>query len=171
MTLHLDVLPSYFDKATVSKYVGFVNYYIHQVNAMRFLFGEPYKLTFADKGETILVAESDSGVCGVIETAPYSNSIDWQETYFVSFERGYVKIDLPAPLAPQQPGRVFIMRDKNPEIPPLTEVTLPKVSAMRNQAKNFVLAVKGEKTAPCVSKEALEDLKIARDYINMLKNS
>jgi hypothetical protein len=44
---------------------------------------------------------------------------------------------------------------------------MPNVCAMRNQAKNFLLAVLGEKAPPCVSGEAVKDLRIARDYIKM----
>lgn len=47
---------------------------------------------------------------------------------------------------------------------------LPLVSAMQNQAKNFLAAVRGQRKAPCESWEALEDLKIARDYIRMMYN-
>jgi hypothetical protein len=41
------------------------------------------------------------------------------------------------------------------------------VCAMRNQAKNFLSAVRGEKPAPCLSAEAVKDLQIAADYITM----
>ncbi len=40
---------------------------------------------------------------------------------------------------------------------------------MRNQAKNFIVAVRGDKTAPCTSKEALEDLKVAREFIELFE--
>jgi hypothetical protein len=44
---------------------------------------------------------------------------------------------------------------------------MPNVCAMRNQAKNFLLAVSGMKPAPCLSSEALKDLYISRDYIRI----
>jgi hypothetical protein len=46
---------------------------------------------------------------------------------------------------------------------------MPNTSAMRNQAKNFCLAVAGEKAPPCESSEAVKDLRIAADYIAMTK--
>jgi predicted dehydrogenase len=159
--------PSCFDEKTYDSYVSFVNYYIHQVNAMHFLLGEPYKVTFADRSGVLLVAESESGVCGTIEMAPYQTSRDWEESFFVGFEKGYVKVDLPAPLASQQAGRVLVMRDNGKSVPTLTEPSLPKLSAMRNQARNFLAAVKGERPAPCDSKEAVQDLRIACEYIRM----
>ena len=42
---------------------------------------------------------------------------------------------------------------------------------MRQQAINFVRAIKGEIAPPCEAAEALDDLKVARDYIRMLKGS
>jgi len=160
--------PDYFDIKTADFYNAFVNYYIHQVNAMHFLLGEPYKVTFADKSCVLLVVESESGVCGTIEMNTYCNSIDWQEMFFVGFEKGYINVELPPPLASQQAGRVTVMRDNGRDIPTTTQPHMPRLSAMRNQAKNFLAAVRGERPAPCISKEALCDLGIAKDYTLLL---
>ncbi len=46
---------------------------------------------------------------------------------------------------------------------------LPWVHAMRQQAMNFVAAIKGEIKPLCDAPEALEDLKVARQYIKLLK--
>ena len=54
---------------------------------MRFLMGEPYKVTYTDKSGALLVVESKSGVCGTIEMAAYNNTVDWQESIFVGFEK------------------------------------------------------------------------------------
>ncbi|QGQ94558.1 gfo/Idh/MocA family oxidoreductase [Paenibacillus psychroresistens] len=164
----LEPLPPEFDQANGKKYDIFVNYYIHQVNAIRFLLGEPYKVTFADRSGVLLAGESESGVCVTLEMAPYSTSIEWHEGILVAFEKGFIKIDLPAPLVRQIAGRVIVMRDNGKSAPSYSEPIMPNVSAMRNQAKNFLAAVRGERPAPCAAKEALEDLKVARDYIQMM---
>ena len=39
---------------------------------------------------------------------------------------------------------------------------------MGAQAANFVAAVRGEAKPPCEAAEALEDLKIARNYVTLL---
>jgi len=158
------------DKQTYDQYLSFVNYYIHQVNLIRHLLGEAYRVTYADPSGVLLAVQSDSGVGGVIEMTPYSTTIDWQESALVAFEHCYVKIDLPAPLASNRPGRVEIMRDPGNGITPETTVpTLPWVGAMRQQAINFVRAVRGEIKPPCDANEALEDLKVAREYIRLWK--
>src|ERR1019366_7264587 len=93
-------------------FFGFVNYYIHQVNLLRHLLGEAYRVTFADKAGVLLVAESASGVTGTIELSPYTTKLGWQESALVAFEKGCVKLELPAPLVINQPGRVEIDTDR-----------------------------------------------------------
>ena len=156
--------PDGMDDKTRDKTIWFVNYYIHQVNLMRYLLGEDYQLTFADKH--FFSAKSESGVNCILELEPYSTSVDWQEHALVCFERGWIRIDLPAPLAMQLAGTVTIYEDKGWNSG-YKHPMMPNVCAMRNQAKNFLLAVKGEKAPPCVSSEAVKDLRIAADYIKM----
>ncbi len=156
------------DAGTFRRYVAFVNYYIHQVNLLRFLLGEPYAVTYADPSGVVLGLVSESGVGGILEMSPYKTSIDWQESALVGFEHGYVKLELPAPVALNRPGRVEILRDEGGHPPETVAPQFPWVHAMRRQAENFVAAVRGERKPPCEAPEALQDLKIARDYIRML---
>ncbi|BBI31183.1 Gfo/Idh/MocA family protein [Cohnella abietis] len=147
----------------------FVNYYIHQVNAIRYLLKESYKITYADRRGILLTGESDSGVTVALEMAPYQTSIEWHESMLVCFEKGFVRVDLPPPLARQQAGKVTIMKDNGTDSPSYELPVMPNRSAMRQQAMNFIAAVRGERPAPCESKEALEDLKVARDYIRLMQ--
>ena len=159
-----EAVPDGFDPALADDYVSFVNYYIHQVNLMRHLMGEEYKLTFGDNAGVLLVVESASGVSGVIEMAPFSTTDSWHESALVCFEKGYIFIELPAPLASQQAGKVTVFAD-NKGGGVYTSPALPNVSAMRNQALNFIKAVAGEIVPPCSSAEALKDLELAMEYI------
>mgnify|MGYP000038287152 CR=1 FL=1 len=170
--LQWDPPASDMDEAAYKAYVSFVNYYIHQVNLLRHLLGEPYKVTYADPSGVVLVAQSASGVAGVIEMSPYRTTVEWQESALVAFEKGYVKLELPAPLAANRPGRVEILRDpgegKTPEV---TTPHLPWVHAMRQQAMNFVAAVRGERPPTCTAQEAMEDLRVAREYLRLWKGA
>lgn len=166
----VDPKPQDMDEETTKLYEAFVNYYIHQVNLLRFLVGEPYKVSYADPSKVLFIAHSVSGVPCTVEMAAYSTSIDWQETALVGFERGYVKLSLPAPLAFNRAGTVEILKDPGKGVTPVTlHPQMPWVHAMRNQALNFIKAVRGEAPAPCLAPEALEDIKVARDYIRLLK--
>jgi predicted dehydrogenase len=158
------------DAAAFKDYTAFVNYYIHQVNLMRFLLGEPYRVTWADPSGVVLAGRSDSGVCCVLEMTPYRTTVDWQESAMVCFEKGWIKLELPAPLAANRPGRVTVFTDPGGGATPQTvEPQLPWVSAMRNQATNFIAAIRGQRKPPCDAAEALEDLKIAREYLRLWK--
>src|SRR4051812_37995907 len=48
------------DEALYARYSSFVNYYIHQVNLMRYLLGEPYHVTYADPSGVLLALQSVS---------------------------------------------------------------------------------------------------------------
>ena len=156
------------DKATNDAYTGFVNYYIHQVNLMRHLLGETWQVSYAAKSGRLLAGESASGVNCVIEMSPYTTTIDWQESAMVCFEHGWVKLELPAPLAFTRPGRVEIMRDPGNGVQPRTEIPqLPWIHAMWQQAQNFTEAVAGRRQPLCTAEDALEDIRLAREYIRL----
>jgi predicted dehydrogenase len=157
------------DPATYDRYTSFVNYYIHQVNLMRYLLGEPYRVTYADPSGVLLAGQSAGGAACAIEMTPYRTTLDWQESALVCFEKGFVKLELPAPLASNRPGNVTIFRDPGEGATPQTIIPqLPWVHAMRQQAMNFVAALRGEARPPCQAEEALEDLLVARDYIRLV---
>ncbi|MHB1294357.1 MAG: Gfo/Idh/MocA family protein [Anaerolineae bacterium] len=167
--LEMDPPAADLDAKTYKEYVSFVNYYIHQVNLMRHLLGEPYKAAYADPSGVLLAVQSESGVCGTIEMSPYTTSVDWQESALVAFEHGYLRINLPAPLSSNRPGVVEVYRDPGKGVTPeMVTPQLPWVHAMRQQAMNFVSAVKGEMRPMCEATEAIEDLRVARDYIRLV---
>ena len=158
------------DEQANQAYFAFVNYYIHQVNLMRHLLGESYKVTYADPSGVIFIAQSKSGITGIIEMTPYSTTVDWNESALVCFEKGYINLTLPAPVAVNRPGKVEILRDPGNGVVPETIVPqMPWNGAMRQQAINFLKAVKGEMKPLCEAEEALEDLKVAREYIRLFK--
>lgn len=162
--------PADMDEATAREYGSFVNYYIHQINLMRYLLGEPYRVTYAERSGVLLALESESGVAGAIEMTPYRTTVDWEESALVAFEKGCVTLRLPAPLASNRAGTVEVFTDPGDgAVPERTIPTLPWVHAMRQQAIDFVRVCRGEMSPPCDAAEAVEDLEIARDYILMRK--
>ncbi len=154
------------DENTLKEYNLFVNYYVHQVNLIRHFLGEPYDIAYADKSGVLLAVESRSGVCGTIEMTPYETTIEWEERVLVAFQKGYIKLSLPAPMAINRAGTVEIYKDlQDGSIPERIFPTMPWVHAMRQQAMNFVKVCQGEMKPPCDVHEAAEDLRICRQYI------
>jgi len=158
--------PTDMDEKTLNEYIGFVNYYVHQVNLIRHFFGEPYDIMYADKSGVLLAVESRSGVCGTIEMTPYETTLAWEETVLVGFAKGYIKLTLPAPMAINRAGTVEIYKDpEKGKTPERICPTMPWIHAMRQQAMNFVRVCKGEMKPPCDVHEAVEDLRICRQYV------
>ncbi len=158
------------DKATNDAYISFVNYYIHQVNLMRHLLGDTWSVTYAAPSGRLLAGRSPSGVDCTIEMSPYNTTIDWQEQAMVCFEKGWIKLDLHAPLTTNRAGRAEIFRDPGNGTQPKTEIPqLPWVGAMWQQARNFVAAVAGQAHTLCTAEDALEDIRLAREYIRLWK--
>jgi len=156
------------DKKTAEEYVGFVNYYIHQVNLMRHLLGENYKVKYADQRGRIMAVEGVSGATGIIEMSPYNTSLEWEESALIAFDKGYILLRLPPPLAHNRAGVVELYTDQGGGAVPMRQIpSLPSTDAMRQQAINFLKVARGEMAPPCDARESVEDLKIARDYIRL----
>jgi len=170
-TFEWDPPASDMDKETNDAYVSFVNYYIHQVNFIRYMLGETWKPTYAAPSGVMLAGESASGIPCTLEMTPYTNTVDWQEEVLVCFERGWIKLTLPAPLTTNRAGKLEIFRDPGKGVPPKhEEIQLPWVGAMWQQARNYVAAVSGNRdVACCTPVDALEDIKFAREYIRLWK--
>ena len=159
------------DEATNKAYIEFVNYYIHQVNYMRHLLGETWRPVFAARSGVQLSGESASGVACSLEMTPFRSTLDWQEIIQVCFERGWVRVTLPAPLTTNRAGKLEIYRDPNKETTPrVEEWQMPWVGAMWQQARNYVAKLQGcQDSACCTATDALEDMKFAREFIKIWK--
>ena len=169
-TLETEPSPTDLDNDGYAKYVEFVNYYIHQVNLLRHFLGVRYHVSYADPSGVVFAALSDEDVPGVIEMSPYVTTLDWQESVLVAFERGYVKVELPSPMAFNRAGRVELLSDPgNGAVPRVVRPQMPWDHAMRSQARNFIAAVRGERPPMCTADEALEDLRVAREYLHLWK--
>jgi len=155
------------DGPELEMYRSLVNYYVHQVNFMRFVLQEPFAVTYAEPSGVLMAVQSDSGVPGVLEMSPYRTTRAWEEEVLVAFERGYIRLRLPAPLAVHRAGTLEVYEDPGGNTPPRRVLpTLEWEDAMHRQAAAFVRVCRGAEP-PCAAAEALEDLKILRDYVRL----
>ncbi len=176
-------------------YFYFVNFFIHQLNLIRHLLGEDYKLSYVDPSGIVIVGHGlGTGIPVTLECIPYTTISDWEEVALVGFESGYLKLTLPAPLILNRAGEVEIVKDPKkgtaptPGLPPypihfqhpyshLNESNwsagstfkpkMPQDHAMRIQAVNFLRFVRGEAPPPVGAAEALKDLQLGRDWLRM----
>jgi predicted dehydrogenase len=163
-----DALPEGFTIAQGKEFTALVNFYIHQINLVSYLLGEDYRVTAADANGQYLGLRSGSGVSGIIEMAPYRTTRDWQESVLVGFEKGWLRLDLPAPLVMDRPGALTIFQDAGGSDEPVElRPIFPDWHAMRAQAGNFLRAVRGEPTPLCGPAQAVRDLEIAAEFIRL----
>jgi predicted dehydrogenase len=160
-----DPLPAEFDAEDRELFDHVINFYSHQFNALRAAFGESYEVALADDSGSLLAVESASGLPGALEMVPYETTADWQESLLVCFEHGYVRVDFAAPLARQEGSEVKVLRAPPDGEQTTTRPATGNVSAMRNQARNFLAVARGERDPPSDSRKALADLRIAREYV------
>jgi predicted dehydrogenase len=160
-------VPSWMDKDIGDKYIAFVNYYIHQINLIRYLLGEDYTVKYTEPSGKILVAESKSGVPIVLEMDTYNLSYEWKEEYVAFFNKGKISLSLPAPMARQQSGKIEIYQNKEKNSLYLKPVFLPNW-CMYEQARIFVETVRNESQCISPATDALKDLEVAESYIKLL---
>jgi predicted dehydrogenase len=159
----LDDFPG-MSEAAVARFNRFLGTHSHQLDLMRHLIG-PFRIAHVDPTGVVLVVTGENGLPGVFEFKPYTSTKDWREHALVAFERGYVRVDFPAPLALHRAGTVEVFRDLGGETTPTTTLPVfPHVSAMAAQARNFVRLLSGEKTPLCNAAEALAALVVAREW-------
>jgi predicted dehydrogenase len=157
-----------FSAPAATEYLNIVNNYIHQINLMHYFLNEPYKVTYADKTGVVMAVESASGVPGVFELEPYRTTVEWDEFILIAFEKGYIKLALPTPMAVNRAGTVEIYSDPgDSQMPQRISPVMPWVHAMRQQAINFVQVCQGRMAPPCNVNEAVNDLKVVDEYIRL----
>ncbi len=159
--------PAWMTKEQVRAYMDFINYYIHQVNLIRYLLNEDYSVEYVDSSGRILVAKSNSGIAIVLEMGTYQVVNEWHEFYEVFFDKGKIKLSLPAPLARQHAGEVEIYKNKGKNSLYQKPVIVQKWS-MLEQARFFIDAVRNKKRPISPASDAVKDLQIAEDYVKKL---
>lgn len=159
--------PSWMTDKQAKVYMAFINYYIHQVNLIRYLLNENYSVEYVDPTGKILVAKSNSGVAIVLEMGTYQVVNEWHEFYEAFFDKGKIKLSLPAPLARQHAGEVEIYKNKGKNSLYQKPVIVQKWS-MLEQARFFIDAVRNKKRSISPASDAVKDLQIAEDYVKKL---
>lgn len=162
-------LPKWMDETTARAYNGFVNYYIHQVNMIRYLLGEDYHVTWVDPTSAVLGGMSDSGVPLILEMQGYGLRNGWEESYRVIFEEGKIELDIPSPLARQRGGEVRMFRGKDMQRE--DRLIVPPHWPFLEQARHFVRCVRGEDTPRVSPRDAVKDLEVAEEYARRLAMS
>lgn len=146
--------------------VSWLNYYSHQTNLLRWVMGEDYAVEYYSVHPScdLVLAQTGSGVPVFFEF-PHTRVAGWDEGIQVQFARAVLRLDLPAPLARQQSGRLTITtagesaRAESPYVPPLW--------AFAEQAKAFVAAALGEGSEFSPPEDAAKEVALAHELVRM----
>ena len=159
--------PEWMTEEQGRSFSGFVNFWIHQVNLVRYLSGENYQVTHVTPDGLLLVAETDSGVPITLEKNTNQINGQWMERVTVCFDKAEIELKLGAPMQRQHAGEVRVttecatgQEDRLPFLPPAW--------AFEEQARNYVKTLKGELSLISPARHAALDLEIAEQYIRML---
>lgn len=162
----MEAMPAWMDEKTAGLYNAFVNYYIHQVNLIRYLLGEDYHVKYVDPASAALMAVSASGVPISLEMQGYGLANGWEETYRVLFEQAKIDLSIPSPMARQRSGELEVFRGKDQQM--LEHPLLRPEWAFLEQARHFVACVKGEDEPRVKPEDAVKDLEVAEEYARCL---
>ncbi len=162
--------PEWTDEETGSAYNAFVNYFIHQVNMIRYLLGESYRCDYLDPTDTVLVGHGDSGVPWVLEMKGHDYRDHWEEYYMVGFDGGKLDLSVPAPMARQHSGDLRIYHGPAGEAdrPRWETPVLAPEWCMLAQARHFVECVRTGQPTVAPAREAALDLEVAEQYARLL---
>jgi len=163
--------PEWMTQEQGNHYIAFINFYIHQVNLIRYLIGEDYEVAYADPYGRTLTALSESGVVIVLEMSSYGLKHRWDEFYTLNFERGQIRLEMPAPMARQRAGNVTLYRQdgfdgtgKPQELRPV----LPQRWAFEEQARAFVACLRDNTPTLSPAADGVKDLEFSESYIRAL---
>lgn len=166
-------MPEWMPPSMQNTYNSFINFYIHQINLLRYLIGEDYKVDYVDSNQRIMVAISSSGVPCTLEMATYGLKNRWEEYYKICFEGGKIDLSLPAPMARQRAGDISIYKasGNSDSLPQDTNPKIPQRWAFREQAVHFVECLRDEKPTISPASEGVKDLEVSEQYIRKLMDS
>lgn len=162
--------PAWMSPPVAEAYNAFVNYFIHQVNLVRYLLDEPFRCEYLDPTGAILAGRSERGIPWLLEMKGYGLRDDWEEYYKVCFEHGKLDLSVPAPMARQQPGdlRLYVGPADETKRGRHERPVLPPTWCMRAQASHFVECVRRRRPTSAPASEAALDLEVAEQYARLL---
>jgi len=162
--------PANLSKAEADFYNMNINFYVHQVNLIRFLLGEDYRLTYTHPGGKVLLATTASGTAISLEMGLSSLPQTWDEVYHVAFEKADIELRIPAPLRDQQNADVLIRRT----VGSMYETVRPNFSvpswSFFEQAKGFLQCIRDGKAPFDSTGEAVRDLEIFEEQVALMKS-
>jgi len=167
--LTVEPFPEHLAEAEAKFYNMNINFFVHQVNLIRFLVGEDYRLTYAHPDGKVLLATTNSGTAITLEMQLSTIPRTWDEVYHVTFERADIELRVPAPLHEQKNAEVVIRRATDKTHETLRPNIAPPSWSFFEQAKGFLQAIRDGKLPHDSTGEAIRDLEVFEEQVALMK--
>ncbi|MDC3130687.1 Gfo/Idh/MocA family oxidoreductase [bacterium] len=144
-----------------SEFERFLNYFIHDINLIRFFFKDNFSIASFKKNKNMSNIIFDYGnFYGSFEGA-YLDQNMWDEGLEIFFEKGHMKISLPPAFLRNQPAKIEIYEDQNnsKQISYKSDWTW----SFKKQTDDFVDVILKNKSSICSAEDSLKDIKVIED--------
>jgi predicted dehydrogenase len=153
------IAPAWLPEAMAADYAWFLNVFVLDVNLLRLFAGRTPDVTAVDlrrsNGRFVLFDFGDFP--GVLEMAEVGFH-EWQEGIEILFEKGRLRVELPAPLVRNNPARIELWRGGNRD--EIVRPTVPPSWAFRRQAEAFVNDIAGDREPIASGRDSLHDMSL-----------
>jgi predicted dehydrogenase len=166
--LAAEPFPDHMNDEEAQYYNMNINFYVHQVNLIRFLLGEDYDLSYTHPDGKVLIATSDSGTAITLEMSTYGLKQTWDEEYHICFEGADIRLSLPAPMRTQQNGEVEIRRNTGDDTHEIVRPNIPPSWCFFEEAKGFLETIRAGVMPYDSAGEAARDLELFERYVEMM---
>ena len=166
--LEPEPFPERFSIAEAELYNTQINFYVHQVNLMRFILGEDYSMDYVHPSGKLFSGTTESGVPVVLEMGLHRIASTWDEVYHLCFEGADIELRLPAPLHKQQNAKVTVRTNSGAG----HEITAPAVNpaswSFFEQARGFLASVRAGKAPHDSAGDAVKDLLMFERQVELM---
>lgn len=134
----------------------FLNYFSHDINLIRFFFGNNFTVKThlsKESGNILFDFKKFYGTFDFI----YSSEKIWREGFVLNFKQGKIEITLPPAFLKNQPSKIKIFYDKK-----LKKMIEPKFEwtwAFKNQSDELIKSIQSKRKSISSADDTIEDLR------------
>lgn len=134
----------------------FLNYFSHDINLIRFFFGDDFKVKSHFRKESGNIFFNYKKFYGTFDFI-YSTEKIWREGFIMNFTKGRIKIVLPPAFLKNQPSKIKIFYDSNSK-----KILEPKFDwtwSFKNQSNSLVNSIQNKKKSISSAEDTIYDLR------------
>ncbi|MCD6508466.1 Gfo/Idh/MocA family oxidoreductase [Candidatus Poribacteria bacterium] len=151
-------LPDFLPEDMVGTYLFFSNCYCHNINLIRFLFGDGLEVAYFELSKPVYHLMLDAGNFNIYLEFGRKRPNWWDESVTVLFEGGWLKVETPPRTLKNVPASVKLYRSDKGE---LTEYKVPWSWSFRREAEHFLRCVLEGNEPLSSGEDSVKDIELA----------